>query len=74
MIRYVMQLFGLSDEHDLDTLFPNRMHVWIGRNVKGEHMGYGYVEFHTHTELQEAFKYVKENMRGVRAMMLPALG
>jgi len=72
MIRYVIQLFGISDDHDLESIFPNRMHIWIARNVKREHMGYGYFEFHTPLELQAAVKYVNENMRGVRVMMLPA--
>lgn len=70
-VRYLLQLFGITDEHDLQALFPKAVATWVGRNVNRENMGYGFVEFACHTDLLEGLKYVHDSMKGVRAFVMP---
>lgn len=70
-MRYVIQLFGITDDNNLSEIFPNSVNIWVGRNDKAQHMGYGYVEFCNQDEITAAMKYIAENLKGLRSFIIP---
>lgn len=69
-VRYVIQMFGINDEHAIETIFSYAMHVWVARNKNGENKGYAFVEFRTQHDLLNGLNYVHNHMPGVRASMV----
>jgi hypothetical protein len=71
-MRFVLQVNGLNDIHDelyFKELFSynNLRNVWIARDsYTHTHMGYGFVEFMTQSDMDTAVRVIHANIPEAR--------